>query len=108
MAARYDRTIVIWKGVLKQLDSIYVMESRVSSNCTRNIHGPSAPEKEVNRKEDTPGKIAKRRQIATDLKFTHTQIQILVKFHSTTYRFTTKKIGIFRAWFSAFPLVEFP
>ena len=68
MAARYDRTIVIWKGVLKQLDSIYVMESRVSSNCTRNIHGPSAPEKEVNRKEDTPEKIAKRRQIATDLK----------------------------------------
>ena len=44
------------------------MESRVSSNCTRNIHGPSAPEKEVNRNEDTPGKIAKRRQIATDLK----------------------------------------
>ena len=44
------------------------MESRVSSNCTRNIHGPSAPEKEVNRKEDTPGKIAKRRQIATDFK----------------------------------------
>ena len=54
--------------MLKQLDSIYVMESRVSSNCTRNIHGPSAPEKEVNRNEDTPGKIAKRRQIATDLK----------------------------------------
>ena len=68
MAARYDRTIVIWKGVLKQLDSIYVMESRVSSNCTRNIHGPSAPEKEVNRKENTPEKIAKRGQIATDLK----------------------------------------
>ena len=54
--------------MLKQLDSIYVMESRVSSNCTCNIHGPSAPEKEVNRKEDTPGKITKRQQIATDLK----------------------------------------
>ena len=39
--------------------SFYVMESRVSSNCTRNIHRPSAPEKEVNWKENTAGKIAK-------------------------------------------------
>ena len=44
------------------------MESRVSSNCTRNIHRPSTPEKEVNWKENTAGKIAKRRQIATDSK----------------------------------------
>ena len=36
------------------------MESRVSGNCTRNIHRPSAPEKEVNRKENTVGKIANR------------------------------------------------
>ena len=42
----------------------YVMESWVSSNCTRNIHGPCTPEKEVNRKENTMGKIAKRQQIA--------------------------------------------
>ena len=39
------------------------MESRVSSNYTRNIHRPFAPEKEVKRKENTVGKIAKRRQI---------------------------------------------
>ena len=44
------------------------MESRVSSNCTCNIHRPSNPEKEVNRKENTVGKIAKRRLIATDSK----------------------------------------
>ena len=48
--------------------SFYVMESRVSSNCTRNIHRPSTPEKEVNLKENTAGKIVKRRQIATDWK----------------------------------------
>ena len=62
MAARYDRTIVIWKGV---------------------IHRPSAPEKEVNQKENTLGKIAKRRQMMQQiLKFTYTQI--MVKFYSTT------------------------
>ena len=44
------------------------MVSRASSNCTRNIYRPSTPEKEVNRKENIVGKIAKRRQIATDSK----------------------------------------
>ena len=44
------------------------MESRVSSYCTRNIHRPSTPEKEVKRKENIVGLIAKRRQIATDSK----------------------------------------
>ena len=33
--------------------SFHVMESSVSSNCTRNIHWPSTAEKEVNRKENT-------------------------------------------------------
>ena len=59
MVARYDRTIDIWKGVLK--NSFYVMESSVSSNYTRNIHKSSTPKKEVNRRENTVGKIAKRR-----------------------------------------------
>ena len=44
------------------------MESWVSSNCTRNIFRPSTPEKEVNREENTVGKITNRRQIATDSK----------------------------------------
>ena len=44
------------------------MESWVSSNCTRNIYRPSTPEKEVNREENTLGKINNRRQIATDSK----------------------------------------
>ena len=44
------------------------MESRASSNCTRNIYRPSTAEKEVNRKENTVGKTATRRQIATDSK----------------------------------------
>ena len=58
----------------------YVMESTVSSNYTRNIHRPSTPEKEVNRKENTVNKIAKGRQIR---KSTHAQIPILAKvlFH---------------------------
>lgn len=51
--------------------SFYEMESRVSSNCTRNISEPFTPEYEVNRKENTVGKIAKRRQIR---KFTNAQI----------------------------------
>ena len=51
--------------------SFYEMESRVSSNCTRNISEPFTPEYEVNRKENTVGKIAKQRQIR---KFTNAQI----------------------------------
>ena len=35
------------------------MESKVSSNCTRNIHRPSTPEKEVNRKENTVERLPK-------------------------------------------------
>ena len=96
------------KFVKKQLKSFYVMDSRVSSNCTRNIYRRSTPEEEVNRKEDTLGKIAKRRQIATNSNVYASQIQILARFYSITCGFMTKKIGIFRARFIAFPSVEFP
>ena len=60
--------------------SFHVMESTVSSNYIRDIHRPSTPEKEVNRKENTVDKIAKGRQIR---KSTHAQIPILAKvlFH---------------------------
>ena len=51
--------------------SFYVMESGVSRNCFRNIHRPSTLEKEVNRKGNTVGKIARRRKIR---KFTHAQM----------------------------------
>ena len=65
--------------------SFYVMESRVSRNCTRNIHRPSTPGKEVNWKENAVGKIAKRRQLPRHIrKFTLVQILILVKFYSIT------------------------
>ena len=50
------------KNSLTQYSFLYVMESRVSSNCTRNIHWPPTAEKEVNRKGNTLWKIAKRRQ----------------------------------------------
>ena len=60
------------------------MESWVSSNCNSNIYRPSTPEKEVNRKEDTVGKIAKRRQIVTDSKVYASWIQILARFYSIT------------------------
>ena len=96
------------KCVKKQLNSFYVMESWVSSNCTSNIYRPSTPEKEVNRKEDTVGKIAKRRQIVTDSKVYASWIQILARFYSITWFFATKEIGIFRVRFIAFPWVEFP
>ena len=45
------------------LYSFYVIKSRVSRNFYRNIHRPFTPEKEVNRKENTVGKIVKRLQI---------------------------------------------
>ena len=70
--------------VKKQLKSFYVMESRVSSNCNRNIYRHFTPEEEVNRKEDTLGKIAKGRQIATDSNVYASQIQILARFYSIT------------------------
>ena len=50
MAARYDRKIVICKGVLGQCNTIQF-------SCF--INRPSTPEKEVNRKENTVGKLAK-------------------------------------------------
>ena len=56
------------RRVKKHFSSFHVMESRASSNCTRNIYRPSTAEKEVNRKENTVGKTATRRQIATDSK----------------------------------------
>ena len=56
MVARYDRKIVIWKGVLGQFNTVQFL-------CF--IYRPSTPEKEVNRKENTEGKIA---------KFSHAQI----------------------------------
>ena len=65
--------IITWKGVLKTVQHntvLFVMESR--SNCTCNIHKLSS-EKEVNWKENTVGKIARRRQIQ---KSTHDQILI--------------------------------
>ena len=72
------------KCVKKQLKSFYVMESRVSSNCNRNIYRRSTPEEEVNRKEDTLRKIAKGQQIATDSNVYASQIQILARCYSIT------------------------
>ena len=63
----------------------YVMESRVSGNCIHNIHKPCAPEKEINRKGNTVGKIAKRRQIR---KSTQAYIRDLgeVSFHYVMFQ----------------------
>ena len=49
--------------VFNTVHFFYVMESKVSGNCIRNIHKPCAPDKEINRKGNTVGKIAKGRQI---------------------------------------------
>ena len=61
--------------------------------------------KEVSRKENTVEKIAKRRQIR---KSPYAQTPISAKFHSITYCFAAKKIGIFRVRLIAFPIIEFP
>ena len=108
MQNKHDRMRLLSEEVcyhIKTQLSFYVMDSRLSSNCTRNIHRPSSPDREVNRKENTVEKITKRRQ---NRKFTHVNIKILAKFYSITYCFAAKKIRIFRARFVAFPLVEFP
>ena len=79
------------------------MESRVSSNCTRNIDRPSPPEKEVNRKENTVGKIAKK---ATDSEVHACSDTGHGEFDCITLFFATKKIGIFRVRFYRFSSSE--
>ena len=71
MVARYDWCLKRCAKISLTQYSLYVIESRASSSCTRNIHRPSTSEKEVKRKENTVGKIAKGLQIR---KFTHPQI----------------------------------
>ena len=72
------------------------MESWFSSNCTRNIHRPSKPEKEVNRKENTLGNIAKKAKVysCSDIDLGE------VLFHYVM--FCDKEIAIFRVRFIAF------
>ena len=80
------------------------MEAKVSGNCIRNIHKPCAPDKEINQKGNTVGKIAKGQQIRvyasldTDLGE--------VSFHYVCFK--TKEIAIFQVRFIAFPSMEFP
>ena len=110
VAARYDRTVVIWKGVLKTVSHntvFYLMESRVSNKCTRNIYRPFTPEKEVNRKENTLGKIAKRRQTATDSKV---YAYVDIELGEVLFRFVIfcDKENRNLARFIAFPSAEFP
>ena len=74
MQNRHGCSIVIWKGVLKQSDTIQFLCEwiLISSKCTRNIHWPSTPETEVNRKDNNVRKISKRRQkvyACTDIDF---------------------------------------
>ena len=85
--------------------SFYVMESRVSMIALLIFIGLLRLKKEVNQKENTVEKIAKRRQIR---KSTYAQTPISAKFHSITYCFAAKKIGIFRVRLIAFPIIEFP
>ena len=60
------------------------MVSRVSSNHTHDIHWPSTPEKEVNRKETPRERLRNGNRIRQQgqqqiLKFTHAQILILAQ-----------------------------
>ena len=80
--------------------SFYVMESRVSNDCTFNIHRPSTPEKRGQPERKHRGKDCQ--------KSTYAQTPISAKFHSITYCFAAKKIGIFRVRLIAFPIIEFP
>ena len=87
--------------------SFYLMESRVSNKCTRNIYRPFTPEKEVNRKENSLGKIAKRRQTATDSKV---YAYVDIELGEVLFRFVIfcDKENRNLARFIAFPSAEFP
>ena len=85
--------------------SFYLIESRISSNCTRNIHKPSRLKKRSTEKKNTVRKTAKRRQIR---KSTLAEISILANFYSITKCFAITKIGILRVKFIASPSVKFP
>ena len=74
------------------------MESRDSSDCTRNIHRPFTPEKDVTKKKPPWERLPK----ATDSKV-HGCLDTdfgEVLFHYVI--FTTKKMSIFRVRFTAF------
>ena len=108
MAARYDHAIVIWKGVLKTVrrSTVFMWWNLGFPMIALLIFiGLLRLKKEVNQKENTVEKIAKRRQIR---KSTYAQTPISAKFHSIPYCFAAKKIGIFRVRLIAFPIIEFP
>ena len=77
--------------------SFYVKESKLSSRCTRNIHRPSRPEKEANRKENTVQKITKRRHMTRQIR----------KFTLHYVMLWNKENRDLRARFIVFLLVDF-
>ena len=109
MAARYDRTIVIWKGVLKNILAVF-MWWNLGLPATAPVIFTGLPrlKKRSTEKKTSWERLPKGDRSRQIRKFTHTQIQILARFYSITWCFTTKKIGISRAKFIAFLSVEFP
>ena len=109
MAARYDRTIVTWKGVLKNILAVFMWWNLGLPATAPVIFTGLLRLKKRSTEKKTPWERLpqgdRSRQIR---KFTHTQIQILARFYSITWCFTTKKIGISREKFIAFLSVEFP
>ena len=86
MAARYDHAIVIWKGVLKTVrrSTVFMWWNLGFPMIALLIFiGLLRLKKEVNQKENTVEKIAKRRQIR---KSTYAQTPISAKFHYILFR----------------------
>ena len=86
MAARYDHAIVIWKGVLKTVrrSTVFMWWNLGFPMIALLIFiGLLRLKKEVNQKENTVEKIAKRRQIR---KSTYAQTPISATFHYILFR----------------------
>ena len=107
MAARYDRTIVIWKGALKKFLAVF-MWWNLGFPATAPVIFIRPLKRRSTEKKTSWDRLPQGDRSRQIRKFTHTQIQILARFYSITWCFTTKKIGISRARFIAFPSVEFP
>ena len=111
MAARYDRTILIWKGMLKTVwhNTVFMWRNRGFPATALVIFiGLLRLKKRSTEKKTPRERLLKGDRSRQIRKFTHVQIYILAKFYSIILCFATKKTEIFRAWFLTFPSVKFP
>ena len=105
MAARYDWYLRRCAKISLTQYSLYVMESRASSSCTRNIHRPSISEKEVNEKKTPWERLLKGYRFESLRTLRYRSWRSSIPLRNVLRE--RKKIEIFRARSITFPLVKF-